>query len=141
MGFVRKKISLAELAKALRNITPEARAEIKIAVTKAALLVERDAKINAPVDTGTLRNSISHRITESNGLYEAEVGASVDYSDYQEYGTGRRGANSNVIAPSSYEYGNSQGIPAHPFLGPALLKNRVKIQELINTAVKKALQR
>ena len=62
-------LSLAQLASQLQNVPNEAKRNIKRAIQKAALLVERDAKINAPVDTGTLRNSITHELgDESNGL-------------------------------------------------------------------------
>ena len=138
MGTVRRGITLQQLQERLQNIPQHAKDNIKQAVQTAALLVERDAKINAPVDTGILRNSISHQIS-SDGM-SAQVGASVDYADFQEYGTGQRGASSGVIAPREYEYGSSRGIPARPFLGPALLKNRDKIQRLIGNAIKQALQ-
>ena len=107
----------------MRAIKQKAKENIKAAITTSALLVERDAKLNAPVDEGLLRNSISHRIIEGNEIYSAEVGTSVFYGPFQEYGTGERGASSGVIAPSDYEYGSSKGIPAQPYLGPALLKN------------------
>jgi HK97 gp10 family phage protein len=134
-------MNLNQLQEAFKDITPQAKAELKAAMTKAALLVERDAKINAPVDSGTLRNSITHKIIEDRNLYSAEVGASVDYSDFQEYGTGQRGASSGTIPPSDYEFGSSRGIPAHPFLAPAFFKNSTKIKQIISQAIKKALER
>ena len=54
------------------------------ALTKAALLVEADAKIHCPVDTGLLRNSITHTINGN----EAEVGTNMEYAPYVEFGTG-----------------------------------------------------
>jgi len=65
------------------------------ALAKAAHDIEASAKINAPVDTGNLRNSISADI---NGM-SAEIGPTADYGIYLEYGTSK-------MAPQ-------------PFLGPA----------------------
>jgi len=133
-------MSPKELAEKLKKIKQKAKENIKDAVQTSALLVERDAKINAPVDQGTLRNSISHRILEGAEAVTAEVGSSVFYGPFQEYGTGARGESSGVITPSDYEYGSSKGIPAQPYLGPALLKNRAKIRNLISKAVRNALK-
>ena len=135
-----------QLADKLGNITPEAKRKIKVAITKASLLVERDAKINAPlnkdprVSRGTLRRSITHRVDESNNSFEGIVGTNVEYGKFQEYGTGQRGASSGVETPADYEYGSSNGIPAQPFLGPALQENKRKIQNLISRAIIEAIR-
>lgn len=62
-------------------------------VRKTAHDIEATAKQFAPVDTGALRNSIGTDIT-ANGL-AAEVGPTVDYGPYVEFGTSR-------MAPRSY---------------------------------------
>lgn len=54
---------------------------------KFAVRAETWAKRFAPVDTGRLRSSITHRIgKDSQGPY-AEIGTDVDYAIYQELGT------------------------------------------------------
>lgn len=133
-------MSPKEFAAKMKAIKQKAKDELKDAVQTSALLVERDAKINAPVDEGTLRNSISHRLIDGIDVYSAEVGSSVFYGPFLEYGTGERGAGSGVPTPSDYEYGSSKGIPAQPYLGPALLKNRAKIRNLISKAIRNALK-
>lgn len=138
--LARKFVDLSQLMKAIKEMPKESQKEIKKAVKDSALMVERDAKINAPVDTGTLRNSISHRIIESDDTIVAEVGASVKYGKFQEYGTGQRGKSGGIPTPSDYEYGSSKGIPAQPFLGPALAKNKAAIQKKIERAIKDALK-
>lgn len=67
------------------------------AIKKTALAIERDAKIFAPVDTGALRSSISTSFTGDGryGAVEAEIGPTVDYAAYVEYGT-------SVHAPQAY---------------------------------------
>ncbi len=88
------------------------------AVAATAFAIERQAKINAPVDTGALRNSIYSRVGKSGGnqaetaasvasarpgtqmgvLPEPEnattayVGPGVEYAVYVELGTSKRGA-------------------------------------------------
>ena len=75
---------------------------------KGALRVERTAKELCPVDTGMLRNSITHDIRDN----YAVVGTSIDYAPYVEYGTSEQ--------------------PAQPYLNPALILNR---QDIINDIV------
>jgi HK97 gp10 family phage protein len=53
----------------------------------AVLLVERDAKINAPVDTGRLRASITPEIRQSGTMTTGVVGSNVIYAAAQEFGT------------------------------------------------------
>lgn len=71
------------------------------ALRKTVLDIEADAKQLAPVDTGDLRNSISSDVFGDgrNGAMTAEVGPTVEYGIYQEYGTSTQ--------------------PGQPFLGPA----------------------
>lgn len=52
-------------------------------------VAERYAKGYAPVDTGRLRNSISHEVApDENAVY---VGTNVEYAPYQEFGTRYQG--------------------------------------------------
>lgn len=52
-------------------------------------MAETDVKAVTPVDTGNLRNSISHR---TDGSTEVEIGTSVEYAPYVELGArGRDG--------------------------------------------------
>ena len=84
----------ADLGKASHEVTRKA----QLVVTKTAHDIEADAKSFAPVgDTGMLRNSISTTI--SNGGLSAEIGPTVDYAPYLEYGTRR--------------------MPPQPYMGPA----------------------
>ena len=87
------------------------------ALDKAALLVTRSAKINAPVDTGFLRGSIA---PSRPSLSEADVTASAEYAIYQEVGTYK--------------------MAAQPFMRPALDENKAQIEELIGHSVQMAVQ-
>ena len=83
----------ADLGKASYEVTRKA----QLVVAKTAHDIEADAKSLAPVDTGALRNSIGTTI--SNGGLSAEIGPTVHYAPYLEYGTRR--------------------MPPQPYMGPA----------------------
>lgn len=126
-----------ELADKFKQISKNVENEIEQALLESALMVERDAKIKCPVDLGRLRQSISSRLVEESGKPYAEVGTNVKYGKFQEYGTGKAGASSNVSTPADYEYGNSKGIPAQPFLYPAYVENKQKILKKLAKAFQK----
>lgn len=63
------------------------------ALRKSAADIERDAKAFAPVDTGALRNSIGTDLAGDarSTSMTADIGPTVNYAVYQEYGTSRMG--------------------------------------------------
>lgn len=79
-----------------------ARKLVSAHVRKSALLLVRDAKQRAPVDTGNLRRSIG---TEPDGPFRAEVGPLAHYGAHVEYGTWKQKAQpymmpaANVVEP------------------------------------------
>lgn len=86
---------LFDLAADLGKASFAATRKASLVVAKSAHDVERIAKTRAPVDTGALRNSISATVH----TLSAEVGPTVNYAPYLEFGTSR-------MAPQ-------------PFMGPA----------------------
>ena len=78
---------------------------IKNAIMKSleeiGLKAEGDAKKLCPVDTGRLRNSITHRV--EGGEKAVYIGTNVEYGKYVELGTSKR--------------------KEHPFLRPAAQRN------------------
>ena len=79
-------------------------------VAGTALDVERDAKRNAPVDTGRLRSSIQLRDESISGL-TVFVGTDVDYAEAMEFG------------PNGQPYLN----PAAESNRPAYIKGSIEI--------------
>jgi len=57
------------------------------AMRDATLMVQRDAKINAPVDTGRLRASITPGVRMAGDVVIGVVGSNVKYAPYMEFGT------------------------------------------------------
>lgn len=95
---------LDQLVDDLGRVEAKAAHAVSRAVRKAALDVQRDAKVIVPVDTGFLRSTIGvdlgprsdagprvHGPTE----YTAEIGPTAHYGGYVEWGTSR-------MAPQPY---------------------------------------
>lgn len=80
------------------------------------------AKDLVPVDTGNLRNSISHAVDEDEpAVY---IGSNVEYAAYVELGTGKY-TDGGRPTPWVYQDDNGNwhwtaGNPAQPFLAPAV---------------------
>lgn len=74
--------------------TDEAEGNIRDAILRAleesGLVAERFAKLATPVDTGRLRNSITHSVID--GQNSVIIGTNVEYAPYIEFGVrGRDG--------------------------------------------------
>lgn len=81
--------------------------ELPIAIARAleeiGLVAEGYAKKLCPVDTGRLRNSITHTLDES----AAYIGTNVEYGPYVELGTSRRKAANGgrgFLAPAASDH-------------------------------------
>lgn len=57
------------------------------AMRDATLIIDRDAKKNAPVDTGRLRASIIPEVTTIGETVQGVIGSNVKYAPYMELGT------------------------------------------------------
>jgi len=58
-----------------------------VAILRAAIQVERNAKRLCPVDTGRLRSSISHDLGRDGRGLVGSVGTNVEYAPHVEFGT------------------------------------------------------
>jgi HK97 gp10 family phage protein len=107
------------------------------AMRKCTLMVQRDAKINAPVKTGRLRASITPEVrVEGKADVIGVVGSNVEYAPIQEFGSGAFvELDPKVIAetPGS-QYGRN--VHGTHYLGHAYESNAERILEIIQTAVK-----
>lgn len=75
---------------------------IQRALEKIGLTAEGYAKRLCPVDTGRLRNSITH---QSDGKDSVYIGTNVEYGKYVELGT-RRAAPQPFLRPAAEEHGS-----------------------------------
>jgi len=69
------------------RLTDSGREKVRKALEKKALKVVREAKKEAPVDTGRLRSSITYEMVETGNLPKAVVGSPVNYAEHVEFGT------------------------------------------------------
>lgn len=74
------------------------------ALETIGLLAEGYAKRACPVDTGNLRNSITHAV--ESGEDAVYVGTNVEYAPYVEMGT-RRTAAQPFLRPAATEHGST----------------------------------
>ena len=105
-------------------------------LTAAALIVEGDATLRAPVGKypagsgrvgGNLRSSITHRVVSDE---EAHVGTNVEYAARIEFGF------SGIDS-----LGRKYNQPAQPYLRPALDNNKSRIEKMIGDVIGKAVKR
>ena len=96
------------------------------------------AKDLAPVDTGRLRNGISHAVSEDE--MAAYVGTNVSYAPYVELATGIY-ADGGRPTPWVYQDANgnwhwTRGNPAQPFLAPAVKDHQTTYRNIIEDELK-----
>lgn len=75
------------LKPSIQELKDSMRASVERALEAVGLQAEGYAKMKCPVDTGNLRNSITH--TTDEGELTAYIGTDVEYAAYVEYGTSR----------------------------------------------------
>lgn len=119
------------------------------AMRTSALLVERDAKQNAPVDTGRLRASITSQVMTTGAMgrnVRGVVGSNVIYSAAVELGSKphfppvraletwarRKGLNAWAVAKGIAK----RGTKAQRYLQRAFESNRARVVALIEQAVR-----
>lgn len=112
------------------------------AVEKAALLVERDARLKCPSGTGDLRASIESKVEKNGTAIIGTVYTPLQYGIYVEMGTGLFAAHGNgrTDVPWMYidakgEWHITSGQKPQPFMIPALNENRSRITEILAQGV------
>lgn len=105
---------MSGLVDRVKLLVPRVRAGAEAAVAQTALLIETDAKLFSPVDTGLNRSQIYTEIAPSK--LGARVSANTEYAVFLELGT---------------RYQRAQ-----PFLFPAFEKNRQAFLALLKANTK-----
>ena len=128
----------------IQDHSTEVAAEIKAALLrgleKCGLVAEGYAKRLCPVDTGNLRNSITHTVDEQEPA--AYIGTNNEYAAYVELGTGIY-AEGGRPTPWVYQdaEGNwhyTHGQKPQPYLKPAVADHADKYREIIKAAFENA---
>ena len=108
------------------------------ALEKCGLTAEGYAKKLCPVDTGNLRNSITHTVDEEEPA--AYIGTNNEYAAYVELGTGKY-VSGGRPTPWVYqdEKGNwhrTNGQKAQPYLKPAVADHKETYRGIIDNELK-----
>ena len=103
------------------------------AMEKIGQTAEKYAKRLCPVDTGNLRNSISHKVDEDE--MAAYIGSNTEYAAYVELGTGKY-VSGGRPTPWAYQDANGKwhwtaGNKAQPYLKPAAADHSSEYQRII----------
>lgn len=114
-----------EIKGALKSATEKA-------LERCGLQAEGYAKDLVPVDTGNLRNSISHQ-TDGNVAY---IGTNNEYAAYVELGTGKYAESGGRPTPWVYQdskgkWHHTHGQRAQPYLKPAVADHKQTYQNII----------
>ena len=145
-GLVETKKKMEQIADDLKG------PDMTNAVMSAATLVMRDARTNAPVNTGQLKNSIIAEIRPTMNNVQGVVGSNLKHAPWMELGTGTFAGNSRYFPPpASLElwakrHGTTGyavaraifmrgGLKPRKYLQKAFEKNRPQIVKLIGNAV------
>ena len=108
------------------------------ALERCGSQAEGYAKDLAPVDTGNLRNSISHRVDD--GEPAVYIGSNTSYAAYVELGTGKYYPGGR---PTPWVYRDEEGRfhwtagnPAQPYLVPAVKDHQKTYKNIIENELK-----
>ena len=103
-----------EIKSNIEELMANKEASVKKALEAIGLTAEAFAKMNCPVDTGNLRNSITHEVQDATVI----IGTNVEYGKYVELGT------------------SSPNYPRQPFLQPAIEEHMAQYQNILETTLK-----
>lgn len=113
-------------------------------VTKGSVIVETDATMNAPVDSGQLKQSITHHVNASGDKIEGIVGTNAEHAIFTEFGTGIYAENGGGRkTPWVYkkegtgEWFTTSGQEPQPYLRPAFKNNKQSVEDVIKDELKK----
>ena len=132
---------LRETQREMERIVRDLRGEPYLnAMRRATLLVQRSAKIKAPVDTGRLRASITPEVRAQGNLITGVVGSNVKYAAFVELGTKAHFVPQQYIGTWARRHGlGDRGLfvsgKAQPYLEPAFRENAERIVRMLGDAV------
>ena len=123
--------------------------QIEVALNAVGLEAEGDAKVELEsdprrVDTGRLRNSVTHLVTTERGEKYAVIGTNVEYGKWVHEGTGIYAVNGDGrktgwwYTDDKGESHFTRGMHPNRFLRNAIEKNADKYKGIINEQLKKS---
>ena len=124
------------------DLTPQVRRDLERvgaqAMTKAALIIEAQAKALTPFDTGDLLDSMTHDVVAEGRQAVARIGSTLDYAIYQEFGTGEFAEN-GAGRKGGWWYKTPDGKLHHTMgtkpkkmLRTSFKKNKAKVKQILS---------
>ncbi len=148
--------NIDKLLKKLDSLNINSKQELKKSMERNIRMVQGEAKLLCPVDTGGLRNSIITNVKETSQGITATVSTNYEIAPYVEFGTGRKGETTSVAdkypGPLSYKQDKwkvnipdvgvrwIEGQPAQPYLYPALKNNEELVKKNIASDLEKKIR-
>lgn len=122
-------------------VKEEMQAAVLRALEKCGLTAEGYAKLLCPVDTGNLRNSITHQyVRESDAVHTEYIGSASEYAAYVELGTGiyYPGGRKTpwVYQDAKGNWHLTHGQRAQPYLKPAVADHATQYRSIIESELK-----
>lgn len=112
------------------------------AMEKCGLTAEGYAVKLAPFDTGTLKNSISHKVAEESGEFVCYIGTNNEYAAYVELGTGKYYPGGRkepwVYQDAKGNWHMTHGQRAQPYLKPAVADHVRQYKSIIENELNNA---
>lgn len=132
-----KVVAIKNLDRCIEKFEKAGDIDLKPIISKLTRIVQRDAKILAPVDTGTLMNHIFAKTLSGETASKAGLGSNaigvvytnIEYAIYQEYGWSRDLKDGRHIIYSG-----------KPFMRPALQKNEQLIERSVENYLSNKLK-
>lgn len=123
-----------------KEVITAMRQKVEKALEECGLVAEGYAKLNAPVDTGALRNSISHKVVEEEKEIACYIGTNMEYAPYIEFGTGIHYAGGRrtswTYKDSKGKWHMTNGQRAKPYLKPAITEHTDDYKKIIQQELK-----
>jgi HK97 gp10 family phage protein len=142
---------ISQIMKKLDELSANVENGKRKAIQNGCAAIRDQAKLNAPKDTGALRNSIKYTASQDEGV----VRVSSDYGVYVEFGTGPKGQADHAgidpkarpsYAPKGWVYKGgddslhyTEGMPARPYLYPAVAEIKPQLPDIFKKAVMEAV--
>lgn len=126
-------MDLFDLSDYFKQCADDCKKEIEREVEKEAKVVQAQAKLLAPVDTGNLKNNINTSVKWEGNTCVGVISADTEYAIYVEYGTGIYSSLGGRQTPWCYTPDNgahfywTQGQQPQPFMNPAYENTKDKI--------------
>lgn len=144
---------LDELLANLSGLGGNAKESCKKGLERGAKKIQKNAKFLCPVrkpsktknkSGGQLRNSIKTKSQTTFDGAEAQVYTNLEYAPYVEFGTGQRGAESNIDRPEGISYkADWKGMAPQPYLTPAYLhaKNTGEVEQEVIKSIQQDIRK